>query len=54
MWIVGVFLVAIIVLFVVVDNYNNKRHEEKGICQTTGGTCTSKIGCTCGDEVESH
>ncbi len=48
------FLLFIIVVFVVVDNYNNKRKEEKGICKTTGSTCTSPTGCSCGDVFEEH
>lgn len=48
------FLAAIIVLLAVVDYYNTKRKEAKGICPTSGGTCTSPTGCTCGDGIENH
>lgn len=48
------FLAAIIVGYVVVSYYNDKRMEAKGICKTTGGSCTSPTGCTCGDQFEEH
>lgn len=43
------FLGAIILIYVVVEFKNNQRKEAKGICKTTGGSCTSPTGCTCGD-----
>jgi len=49
-----VFLTIIIISYVVVSDKNNKRKEEKGICKTTGSTCTSPTGCTCGDEFDQH
>lgn len=54
MLIVGLFLVGIIVAYVVIEFYNNKRREAHGICKTTGGSCTSKVGCTCSDGLEAH
>lgn len=48
------FLAAIVVIYVVVEYNNDKRKEAKGICKTTGGTCTSPTGCTCGDAFEKH
>lgn len=48
------FLAAIIVLLAVVDYYNNKRKEAKGICKTTGNSCTSPTGCNCGDVGGEH
>ena len=48
------FLAFIVVAFVVIDNYNNKRKEEKGICRTTGSSCTSPTGCSCGDLPEPY
>lgn len=42
------FFMAIIIAYVVISYYNDKRKEEKGICKTTGGSCTSPTGCTCG------
>lgn len=48
------FLVAIVVVFVVVDNYNAKLKEAKGICKTTGSSCSSPTGCSCGDGFEKH
>lgn len=51
---VGLFLVAIVIAYVVISSYNDKFKEEKGICKTSGGSCTSPTGCTCGDDVEKH
>lgn len=49
-----IFLAVIIVIYSVVTYYNDKRKEAKGICRTTGGTCTSPTGCTCGDGLDEH
>lgn len=49
-----IFLAVIIVIYAVVTYYNDKRKEAKGICRTTGGTCTSPTGCTCGDGIDEH
>ena len=48
------FLAVIVVVFAVVDNYNAKQKEAKGICKTTGGSCSSPTGCSCGDIIEPH
>lgn len=48
------FLAAIIILYAIVDDHNNKRKEAKGICKTTGSSCSSPTGCTCGDVIEPH
>lgn len=50
-----IFLAVIIVIYAVVTYMNDKRKDAKGICRTTGGTCTSPTGCTCGDDInEKH
>lgn len=51
---VGIFLVGIVIAYVVISGFNDKMKEEKGICKTTGGSCTSPTGCTCGDDVDQH
>lgn len=51
---VGLFLVAMVIAYVVISHYNDKMKEEKGICKTTGGGCTSPTGCTCSDDIEKH
>ena len=43
------FLAILIVAYVIISDNNNKRKEAKGLCPTTGTTCTSPTGCTCGD-----
>lgn len=48
------FLATIIVVYAVVDYYSNKRKEAKGICKTSGSSCTSPTGCNCGDAFEKH
>jgi len=48
------FLVAIIVLLAVVDYFNTRRKEAKGICASTANTCTSPTGCSCGDVVSDQ
>lgn len=45
-------VVVIVISYVVISDSNIKRKEAKGICTTTGGTCTSPTGCTCGETVE--
>ncbi len=49
---VGLFLGILIVGYVTISYLNDRRKEKKGICKTTGGTCTSPTGCTCGDAFE--
>lgn len=49
-----IFLGLIVVAYSVISYYNDKRKEEKGICKTTGGSCSSPTGCTCGDAFEEH
>ena len=44
----------LIVVYGIVDYYNTKRKEAKGICKTTGGTCTSPTGCTCDSVIEDR
>jgi len=48
-----VLLAVIITLLVVADHLNTKRKEQKGICQTTGGGCTSPTGCTCDSKIKN-
>ena len=54
MLVVGLFLVAIVVAYTVISYYNDKSKDEKGICRTSGGSCTSPTGCTCSDDIEKH
>lgn len=49
MWQVILLIVLLIVLLAVVDYFNTRRKEAKGICTTSGGSCTSPTGCSCGD-----
>lgn len=51
---VFIFLAVIIVAYVMISYFNDRRKEAKGICKTTGSTCTSPTGCTCGDQFEKH
>lgn len=46
-----IFLVVIVVAYVIINAKNDQRKEEKGICKTTGGTCTSPTGCTCASDI---
>lgn len=48
-----ILLVVIVVGYAVVDHMNTKRLEAKGICKTTGGSCTSPTGCTCDSKIPS-
>lgn len=48
---VMIFLVVIVVAYVVISNMNDQRKEAKGICKTSGGSCTSPTGCTCSDDI---
>jgi len=54
MTVVIFFLAVLIVSYVVISDKNNKRKEARGICKTSGGTCTSPTGCTCGDDFDEH
>lgn len=54
MLIIVLFLATIITAYVVISDENNRRKEIKGICKTTGGTCMSPTGCTCGDGLDGH
>jgi hypothetical protein len=47
-----VFLAVIITAYVIINYFNEQRKEKKGICKTTGGSCTSPTGCTCGADIE--
>jgi len=49
-----IFLVFIIIAYVMISYYNDRRKEAKGICKTSGSTCTSPTGCSCGDVVKKH
>lgn len=49
MWQVILVVILLIVALAVVDYFNTKRKEAKGICTTSGSTCTSPTGCSCGD-----
>jgi len=51
---VGLFLGGIIIAYIIINSLNDKRKEVKGICKTTGGSCTSPTGCTCGDGLDEH
>ncbi len=48
-----VLIVVILVLAVVADHLSSKRKEEKGICHTTGGGCSSPTGCTCDSTIKN-
>lgn len=50
--IIVLFLTAMIMAYVFITDMNNERKEARGICKTTGGTCTSPTGCTCGDDFD--
>lgn len=54
MIIIPVLLVGIVIIYVISEMLITKNHEAKGICKTSGGTCTSKVGCTCSDDIEAH
>ena len=44
-----ILIIFITVVYVIISDINDKRKESKGICKTTGGSCTSPTGCNCGD-----
>lgn len=54
MFAVAIFLLIILGAYVVITSSNDRRKEAKGICKTTGSSCTSPTGCTCGEQFERH
>lgn len=44
-------LAGVIIFYVVVSHFNDKRKAEKGICQNTGQGCSSPGGCACSGQI---
>lgn len=49
---VALLLIGMGVLYVLGEGMLKKKSEEKGVCRTTGGSCTSPTGCTCDTGIE--
>lgn len=45
-------LAGVIIFYVVVSHFNDKRKAEKGICQKSGQGCASPGGCACSGQLE--